>query len=698
MTHSVHTEGKGNRLSLEKSPYLLQHATNPVNWFPWGEEAFLKARHEDKPIFLSVGYATCHWCHVMAHECFEDQSIARLLNQFFVSIKVDREEHPQVDHIYMSACQILSGAGGWPLSVFLTPEGEPFFAGTYFPKVRRSGLPGFGELLLKIANLWSKDRGKILQVASQVTSAIRKGAQVVENEEALSEGILRKAYEGLARSYDTRFGGFGCAPKFPTPHQLMFLLRWYLRSGQKLALEMVEHTLDAMRRGGIFDQIGFGFHRYSVDERWLVPHFEKMLYDQALLILAYAEAFQATGKPPYAQVARHTARYVLEDLRGDHGAFLCAEDADSEGREGAFYLWRPQEVRSLLGDELGELLCRFYGITAEGNFEQGASIPHLAMDETSLARSLGLEKDELTGRVEKGRTLLMRARSFRPRPLKDDKVLCGWNGLIIAALARSSWALGETSYAEAAALAARFVLGNMRSSSGHLLRRWREGQGAHEACLEDYAAMVWGLTELYQATFQVDWLKEALELNKIMLDLFWDHEKGGLFFTSDRAQALIARPKEGYDGAIPSGNSMAALNLARLARISGDPEMERRAWAILESFSGDMAARPEAHAHMLMALDLLLGPSQELVIAGDPCDPITGSMLRLAREGFAPNRSVILYSGGEEGSRLRDLAPWVSNMELGKSSPVAYLCRGFSCLKPCFHLEELRQALEGTEA
>lgn len=696
MANSAHTESKGNRLSLEKSPYLLQHAQNPVDWFPWGEEAFLKARHEEKPIFLSVGYATCHWCHVMAHECFEDQAIARLLNQFFVSIKVDREEHPQVDHIYMSACQALTGRGGWPLSVFLTPEGKPFFAGTYFPKVRRMGLPGFGELLVQIANLWSKDRDRILEAASQVTLAIQRGAELPQGEEALGEGLLRKAYEGLARKYDTRFGGFGQAPKFPTPHQLTFLLRWHARSGHRLALEMVEHTLGAMRRGGIFDQIGFGFHRYSVDERWLVPHFEKMLYDQALLIVAYVEAFQATAKPLYAQVARETAQYVLRDLRAPQGAFLCAEDADSEGREGAFYIWRPQEVSSILGEELGELLCRFYGITEEGNFEQGTSIPHLAVEEAFLARSLGLDQGELRGRLEKGRSLLMEARSRKPRPSRDDKVLSGWNGLMIAALARTSWAVGEPSYAQAAALAARFILENMRTASGALFRRWRDGEAAHEACLEDYAAMVWGLMELYQATFQLDWLERALELNRRMLDLFWDDEKGGLFFTSHGAHGMIARPKEAYDGAIPSGNSMAALNLARLARMLGDREMEERAWEILRSFSAAVGAIPEAHAHMLMALDLLLGPSQELVIAGDPSDPLTGSMLGLAREGFAPTRSVLLNPGGEEGSRLAALAPLVSGMEPAMGgAPMAYLCQGFSCRRPCMDVQELRHALEG---
>ncbi len=697
MAEGMEAQERKNRLSSQKSPYLLQHAENPVDWYPWGDEAFAKAKAEQKPIFLSVGYATCHWCHVMAHECFEDQAIARILNQFFVSIKVDREERPDVDQVYMSACQALTGRGGWPLSVFLTHEGKPFFAGTYFPKVSRMGLPGFGELLLNIANLWRTDRPRVLKAASEVVQALDQLREAsLQNPQSLDEQLLRKAYEGLSRIYDTRFGGFGQAPKFPTPHQLYFLLRWHARSGQKLALEMVKETLKSMRRGGIFDQVGLGFHRYSVDERWLVPHFEKMLYDQALLMTAYCELFQVTGESMLARVAREIAHYVLGDLRGSQGGFYCAEDADSEGREGAYYLWRPDEVRSVLGQELGDLMCQAYGITPEGNFEEGASIAHLPLEPDTLASRHGVSLQELQERLEAGRRLLLEARRARPRPLKDDKILSGWNGLMIAALAKASWVLPEPAYAEAAAESARFVLERMRDSKGLLLRRWRDGEAAQEGCLEDYAAMVWGLLELYEATLEVEWLEKAWELNSLMLDLFWDQEGGGLYFTSQEAEPLISRPKEAHDGAIPSGNSMAAMNLARLGRLLGRPELEEKAWATLKAFSGSLARVPVAYTHMLLALDFLLGPGQEVVIAGQPQDQVTSEMLKHLRRGFNPSRVLLLKEKGEKGRRLGALAPYVISMEPGSSGAKAYVCGNNSCREPVSSPGELAGLLGRT--
>lgn len=684
-----------NRLSSEKSPYLLQHAENPVDWYPWSQEAFAKARKEGKPIFLSVGYATCHWCHVMAHECFEDQAIARLLNQFFVSVKVDREERPDVDQIYMAACQALTGRGGWPLSVFLTPEGKPFFAGTYFPKQRKMGLPGFGELLLNIANLWRTDRTRVLKAASEVTQALEQMQQAShQGAQPLDEGVLRKAYEALSRTYDTRFGGFGQAPKFPTPHQFYFLLRWHFRTGQRLALDMVKETLKNMRWGGIFDQVGFGFHRYSVDDRWLVPHFEKMLYDQALLVMAYCELFQVTRESMFATVARETIQYVLENLRGSQGGFQCAEDADSEGKEGSFYVWRPEQIRSVLGPELGDLMCQAYGITREGNFEEGTSIPHFSLEPGLLASRQGMSPEELLAALDRGRGLLLEARRERPRPLKDDKVLSAWNGLMIAALAKASWILKEPSYGQAAADSAEFVLGQMRDSRGLLFRRWREGESAQEGCLEDYAAMVWGLLELYEATFQVKWLESAWELNQLMLDLFWDPEGGGFFFTSRQAEPLISRPKEAHDGAIPSGNSMAAMNLARLGRMLGRPELEEKAWATLETFSASLARVPMAYTHMLLALDFLLGPCQEVVIAGRPEHPVASEMLNELRKGFNPRRVLLFKEEGEDGRRLGLLAPYVVPMQPGPSGARAYVCQKNSCMEPVSSAGELAGLLQ----
>ncbi len=688
-------EGPMNRLSREKSPYLLQHAHNPVDWYPWGEEAFAKARAEEKPIFLSVGYATCHWCHVMAHECFEDQAIARLLNQFFVPVKVDREERPDVDQVYMTACQALTGRGGWPLSVFLTPDGKPFFAGTYFPKVSRMGLPGFGELLLHIANLWRTDKPKVIKAASEVAQTLNQLHQASQQTAAdtLDIKLLRRAYEGLSRTFDTRFGGFGQAPKFPTPHQLYFLLRWHARGGPSSALEMVNHTLRNMRWGGIFDQVGFGFHRYSVDERWLVPHFEKMLYDQALLLMAYCELYQVTQESMFARVAREIAQYVLDNLRESQGGFHCAEDADTQGKEGAFYTWRPDEVRAALGEELGDLMCQLYGITHEGNFEEGVSIAHMPMEPGVFASRQGMTLEQLENLMERGRLLLLEARSRRPRPFKDDKILSGWNGLMVAALARASWVLDEPSYVRAAAAAASFVLGAMRDKRGLLFRRWRHGEAAQEGCLEDYAAMVWGALELYEATFEVDWLEKALEMTGMMLDLFWDEKKGGFFFTSKEAEQLISRPKEAYDGAIPSGNSMAAMNLARLGRMLGKPELEERAWATLRAFSGSLTRAPVAHTHMLLALDLLLGPTQEVVIAGDLDQPSTAEMLKELRKGFNPRRVLLLKDKGEKGNRLAHLAPYVLSMEPGPSGARVYLCEGNSCREPLSNPRELEAAL-----
>jgi len=692
------TERKPNRLSREKSPYLLQHAENPVDWYPWGEEAFAKARADDKPIFLSIGYATCHWCHVMAHESFEDDGVARLLNQFFVSIKVDREERPDVDRVYMTVCQALTGSGGWPMSIFMTPEGKPFFSGTYFPKTRRAGMSGFIEVLTQIASLWRTDRPRILQSADQVTLAIQPKADLEANGHSLGEGVLRKAYEALARSYDPKWGGFGGAPKFPTPHQLTFLLRWHRRGGPPLALEMVERTLQAMRNGGIFDQIGFGFHRYSVDERWLVPHFEKMLYDQASLAVAFTEAFQATGKDGYAQVTREILTYVLRDMTSPEGAFYTAEDADSEGREGLFYVWRPEEVKKHLGDELGDLFCRFYGMSETGNFEDGLSIPHVQVDPGAFAERRGMTLDDLEARLREARARLFAIREQRVHPLKDDKILTSWNGLMIAALAKASQALREPEYAAAARRAAEFVLTRMKTQEGRLLRRFREGEVAYAGYLDDYAFLVWGLIELYETTFEVRYLEEAVAMNRVMLDLFWDEAGGGLYFTGSGNERLISRGKEAHDGALPSGNSVAALNLLRLGRMTGDTELEKRAEGIFRAFGGQVAALPMAHTHFLMAVDFMLGPSQEIVISGDLAVAATQSMVDLVHRVFLPNRVLMLKEEGKEGERLATLASYVEPLGPVDGRPTAYVCENFACSKPVTDLDGLRERLRAPQA
>ncbi len=555
-SYGAKQERKVNNLANEKSPYLLQHAENPVNWYPWGDTAFEKAKKEDKPIFLSIGYATCHWCHVMAHESFEDEDVAQLLNKDFIAIKVDREERPDIDNIYMSVCQAMTGSGGWPLSIFLTPEAKPFYAGTYFPKVGRMGMPGLIDILKHIAMVWEGDRTRLIEASEKVTGhiSVKLGPHKIPT--ALGKETLETGYEQLRERFDPENGGFGSSPKFPTPHQLTFLLRWHKRNSDSTALEMVEKTLEAMRRGGIFDQIGFGFHRYSVDSEWLVPHFEKMLYDQAMLAMAYTEAFQVTGKDNFAQVAREIFTYVLRDMTAPEGGFYSAEDADSEGKEGLFYVWTPKEIKDQLGEKLGGLVCRFYDVTEAGTFEEGRSIPHMPLSLKAFAELEGFSLTKFEASLEDARHRLYQVREKRVHPLKDDKVLTSWNGLMIAAFAKGYQVFGDQEYADAAKRAADFVLKNLKATDGRLLRRYRQGDAAYPAYLDDYVFLVWGLIELYEATFDVSYLEEAVTLNSAMVDIFWDKQDGGLYFTGTGNEQLITRSKEIYDGAIPSGNSV----------------------------------------------------------------------------------------------------------------------------------------------
>jgi hypothetical protein len=683
-----------NHLISEKSPYLLQHADNPVDWYPWGQKAFQKAQKEDKPIFLSIGYATCHWCHVMAHESFEDEEVARLLNQSFVSIKVDREERPDIDQIYMSACQALTGQGGWPLSIFMTSEGNPFFVGTYFPKVSRMGMAGFTELLTRISSLWQDDRERILQGSEEIRRAIEKETGLLSAGPALDQGILRKAYGQFLRSFDPVWGGFGKAPKFPTPHHLTFLLRWYLRSQDLQVASMVEKTLEAMRNGGIFDQIGFGFHRYSVDERWLVPHFEKMLYDQALLAMAYTEAYQALAKVQHAKVVREIFTYVLRDMTSPEGGFYSAEDADSEGKEGLFYVWTPREVKKHLGQNLGDLFCRFYGITPEGNFEEGASIPHIYQTPQSFAAQEKMELKELEEALQEAREKLYRVREKRVHPLKDDKMITSWNGLMIAALAKGYQALRDEAYAHAAKQAADFILQWMRTAHGRLHRRFRHGHVAHPGFLDDYADLVWGLIELYEATFEVRYLEEAIHLNQIMIELFWDEEKSGFYFSGRDGEALIYRPKDIYDGAVPSGNSVAALNLLRLSRITGKGEWEKKTDQLLRLFSPPVSEYPMAYTQFLIALDFMVGPTREIAIAGDPNLEETRAMIAVVQQSFLPNKVLLLRPEDDAGQKLSTLSPFVEGMRPLNKRPTVYLCENYTCKTPLTDLTALKAALK----
>jgi uncharacterized protein YyaL (SSP411 family) len=690
---NVRQKTASNRLIDEKSPYLIQHAWNPVNWYPWGKDAFDKARKEDKPVFLSIGYSTCHWCHVMAHESFEDEEVALLLNESYVAIKVDREERPDVDKIYMSVCQSLTGRGGWPLSIFMTPEGKPFFAGTYFPKSSRMGMPGFVDILKQISTMWQNDRARIVKSSEAITNDIQPRSDSVRSVHALNVETLKKGYAQLAGTFDQIWGGFGAAPKFPTPHNLTFLLRWYKRSGDSRAMEMVEKTLNTMRSGGIFDQIGLGFHRYSVDEKWLVPHFEKMLYDQALLAMAYIEAYQATGKVEFAQVAREIFTYVLRDMTSPEGGFYSAEDADSEGREGLFYLWIPLDVKEHLGKEPGDLFCRFYDITEAGNFEEGRSIPHVPVSTQNFAAKEGMDLPGLERLLKDTKDRLFDIRKKRVHPLRDDKILTSWNGLMIAAFAKGYQVFGDQAYADAARIAAAFILEKLRTAGGRLLCRYRQGDAAYPGYLDDYAFLTWGLIELYEATFEISYLEEAIALNQAMIEIFWDKESGGLYFTGKGNESLITRSKEIYDGALPSGNSVAALNFMRLGRLTWDTDLEKKADQLTGAFAAEIKEHPMAYTQLLIVLDFMVGPSLEIVMAGDPDLETTRDMLNVVQRKFLPNKVVLMRPDGAEGKRLATLSPFVETMHSVDHQSTVYLCEQYSCKKPITKVSELKTVL-----
>lgn len=681
-------DAKPNRLIHEKSPYLLQHAYNPVDWYAWGDEAFDKAKREDKPIFLSIGYSTCHWCHVMEHESFEDEEVAGLMNDTWVSIKVDREERPDLDHIYMTVCQMMTGGGGWPLNVLLTPEGKPFFAGTYFPREARFGKIGMMELAPRIKELWKTRREEVVQSAAKVISALK---QIPDDSPGDTPGkdALETAYEQLAQRFDPHRGGFGQAPKFPTPHNMMFLLRYWKRTGNKHALHMVEKTLDFMRRGGIYDHMGFGFHRYSTDAEWLVPHFEKMLYDQALVAMTYTEAYQATGKAEYAKTAQEIFTYVLRDMTAPNGGFYSAEDADSEGVEGKFYVWTHEELANVLGDEEARLLAKVFNFQQAGNFREeasgrltGANIPHTNQPLEETARQLGMTLNGLAERVETAREKLFGARKLRVHPHKDDKILADWNGLMIAAFSKGAQVFDRTDYADTARKAAEFILNTLRDSQGRLLHRFRDGEAGLTAHVDDYAFFTWGLLELYEATFEVRWLREAVALNGDFVERFWDSAAGGFYFTSHDAEQILIRKKEIYDGATPSGNSVAALNLLRLARITGDSDLDRKADLVARAFSGNIMQFPSAYTQMLCALEFALGPSYEVTIVGDPGAEDTEDMVRSLRRPFLPNKVVLFRPAHEASPDISGISDFTKNQEGLDSHATAYVCLNYHCRLP----------------
>jgi hypothetical protein len=682
-----------NRLAGEKSPYLLQHAENPVEWYPWGEEAFLRASLEDKPIFLSIGYSTCHWCHVMEHESFEDEEVADLLNRSFVAIKVDREERPDIDHVYMAVCQATTGAGGWPLSIFMGPDRKPFFAGTYIPKRSRMGMPGLMEIAGTISELWTNERDNLGRISEEITRVIEP-KKPAASDRLPGPDLPRIARSELARSFDPVWGGFGRPPKFPNPHSLTFLTRWHKRHPESNAFEMVEKTLLSMRCGGIFDQIGFGFHRYSVDEKWLVPHFEKMLYDQALLALAYTEAFLATRDERYAKVVREIFEYVSREMQSTEGGFYCAQDADSDGKEGIFFTWTPAQVADVLGKDAGGIFCRAYGISDHGNFEDGLSIPYIPRSFDTLADALGMSLPELEELLEDGRKKLFQVRERRVHPSKDDKILVAWNGLMTAALARGAQALGERSYAQAAVGAVNFILRKLQTETGRLYRRYRQGEIAGPGYADDYAFLIWGLLELYETVFDVTYLSEAVRLQEDMSRIFGDPD-GGFYYTGTDGEKMIARERVIYDGALPSSNSVAAMNLLRLGRMTGNPDFEKQADLLMRSFAGQAAALPSAYTHFMQALDFAIGPTREILIAGDFSSPLTRQMIETVHRVYSPNRVLMLKESGKQGEDLSTIAPFTRRIISGENGPVAYLCENFSCRNPVGSASELESVLTG---
>ena len=681
---TINQNRKPNRLINEMSPYLLQHAYNPVNWFPWGEEAFTKAKQEDKPIFLSLGYSVCHWCHVMEKESFENETVADILNKHFVAIKVDKEERPDIDSIYMTVCQALTGSGGWPLTIFMTPDKNPFYAGTYFPVESRHGISGIVDVLNSISQQWKEQREEIVYSSERIVEHIRKIDRTV-NPEEIGEEEIHNAYNSFKSVFDANYGGFGRSPKFPSPHNLRFLLRYWKNYNEPKALEIVEKSLEAMYEGGIFDHIGFGFSRYSTDQKWLVPHFEKRLYDNALLAEVYVEAFEATGNIFYKGVAEKIFTYVLRDMTSQEGAFYSAEDADSEGEEGKYYLLTLKEVALVLGEKSYKIYCEHYNITVEGNFE-GRNIPNLiGMDSRTKLN------EDLENELEKMRQKLFDYREKRIHPYKDDKVLTSWNGIMISALAYGGRVFENSIYIQQAEKAMNFILGNMINEKGRLMARYREGEIAHLGYLDDYAFIVHALIELYEATFNVEYLTKALELNDNMLKLFKDEGQGGLFLYGCDGEELIVRPKDIYDGAVPSGNSVATLNMLRLARLGANRELENEAYGQFEVFASKVKTIESAHAYFMTALLYSMVPGKDIIIAGKEQEVVTKAMIKEVNSTYLPFATVVLNTGDE---RLNIINSEIKAHRPLQGKTTAYICENFNCKEPITDLKKFSEFIK----
>ncbi|MEA4815717.1 MAG: thioredoxin domain-containing protein [Lachnospiraceae bacterium] len=666
-----------NRLIHEKSPYLLQHAHNPVDWYPWGEEAFKKAQAEDKPIFLSIGYSTCHWCHVMAHESFEDVETAAALNKDFICIKVDREERPDIDAVYMSACQTLTGSGGWPLTILMTPEQKPFWAGTYLPKISRYGLKGLLDLLDAAAGQWKENREKLIAAGDEITAMLNP-EKSLNLFNAVGKKTLHEACSWFKQSYDERWGGFGYPPKFPSPHNMLFLLVYADLEKEPKARNMVEHSMEQMYRGGIFDHIGGGFSRYSTDEKWLVPHFEKMLYDNALLVGVSLETYHQTRRPLYCQIVERTIGYVLHELTDKDGGFYCGQDADSDGVEGKYYVFSPEEIRTVLGLKDGDTFCRWFGITETGNFE-GKSIPNLIENPKYEE-----ESPLIKGLCEK----LYEYRLRRTQLHKDDKVLTAWNALMIAALADAWRLLKVPAYLNAAEKAWGFITEYLTDCNQRLLHRWRDGEAARNGQLDDYAFAAFALLKLYDATFNADYLEQAIKISGQMIEHFFDEEKGGFFLYANDSEQLISRPKEVYDGAMPSGNSIAAATLVWLSRFTGEKRWNEYGEKQLAYLAGHVQQFPAGYSAALLAFMQKLYPSRELVCVTTENQVIT-ELQKFLQENNLSLLSTLVKTR-ENQFTLAKAAPFTKEYPFPKNGTAYYLCTGGACAAPVYNLQELK--------
>ncbi len=682
---------KSNHLIFEKSPYLLQHAYNPVEWYPWGNEAFVKAIKGDKPIFLSIGYSTCHWCHVMEKESFEDTEVAKLLNKAFVCIKVDREERPDIDKIYMNFCQMLTGSGGWPLTIIMTPEKKPFFAATYIPKQNKYGRVGLLELIPQIQDLWLNKRDDILQSSENIASYFLN-LKATMPDKSLDESIPGLTFERLAQLFDLTNGGFGKSPKFPTMHRLYFLLRYYKRTKNEYSLKMVEKTIKSMRAGGLWDHVGFGFHRYSTDGEWILPHFEKMLYDQALISTGCIETYQQTGNKLYRNIAEDIFTYVLRDMTSSEGGFYSAEDADSEGVEGKFYTWTKDEIKKIFLKEKADTVIDIFNI-GKASIDKG-SVLYINKSLEDIASKYNLSLEDLNQLIQDVRKDMFENRKKRIHPFKDDKILTDWNGLMISAFALGARVLEKKEYKNAAISAADFLINKMITKEGNLLHRYRDGESGITANLDDYSFFIMGLIELYETTFDINYLKTALNLNKVMIENFWDNKNGGFYFTQNDEKLGNFRQKDIYDGAIPSGNSIALSNLIKLGRITANTELEEKTILITKAFSEIIEKSPEAYTQFISSFDFLIGPSYEIIIVGDSNSCETKYILKAINSRFIPNKIVILKPFENIKTAIMDISNYLKDFKMLNNKPTIYVCSNYTCKVPTNDVKVMLELLK----